>query len=300
MVGLLQVVIGIVFMLLLLSLLATTIMELISSIFALRGKNLETALCHMLSSADKDGGIYQEFKNNPLYKQLCQRYGAPKDAKLRPPSYLNPDTFHSIVMAVVLNGEDKEKLQEKINQLPDEDLKKVLQQLLNDADYELDHFKEKVNQWFNDVMDRASGWFKRHTQQLVVGIGMVIAVGLNADTLAIYQRLEADPVATQQLVTMAEQYVSTNDSLNIQSNAETREQVAQVNTLVTDQLAHARSPLGLGWYPDELKKLKPVDWGLKILGWLITALAISLGAPFWFDVLKRLVNIRSSGNAPSK
>ena len=34
---------------------------------------------------------------------------------------------------------------------------------------------------------------------------------------------------------------------------------------------------------------------LSILGWLITALAISLGAPFWFDLLTKLVNIRGTG-----
>lgn len=300
MIGLLQVVIGIVFMLLLLSLLATTIMELINSILALRGKNLEAALCHMLATADKEGEIYRDFKDNALYKQLCQRYGAPKNAKRRPPSYINPETFHSVLMAVVLKGDEAQKLQEKINLLPDEDLRKVLHQLLHDADYELDKFKDNVLQWFNDVMDRASGWYKRFTQQIIVAVGMVIAVGLNADTIAIYQRLEADPVATQQLVTMAESYVNANDSLQIQSNADTRAQVAVVNDLVVNQIAHAKSPLGLGWYPDELKKLKPADWGLKILGWLMTALAISLGAPFWFDVLKRLVSIRASGAAPPK
>jgi hypothetical protein len=29
-------------------------------------------------------------------------------------------------------------------------------------------------------------------------------------------------------------------------------------------------------------------------GWLLTAFAISLGAPFWFDVLKRIMVIRST------
>ncbi|HRI22224.1 MAG TPA: hypothetical protein PLA68_14780, partial [Panacibacter sp.] len=38
-------------------------------------------------------------------------------------------------------------------------------------------------------------------------------------------------------------------------------------------------------------------WGefLKsIFGWLITALALSLGAPFWFDLLNKLMKLRSS------
>ena len=37
---------------------------------------------------------------------------------------------------------------------------------------------------------------------------------------------------------------------------------------------------------------------INILGWLITALAVSLGAPFWFDLLNRLVKLRGTGTKP--
>lgn len=36
----------------------------------------------------------------------------------------------------------------------------------------------------------------------------------------------------------------------------------------------------------------------KILGWLLTALGVSLGAPFWFDLLNKLVNLRGAGPRP--
>lgn len=35
-------------------------------------------------------------------------------------------------------------------------------------------------------------------------------------------------------------------------------------------------------------------WPLKLLGWILTAAAVSLGAPFWFDLLQKIVQIRSS------
>lgn len=37
-----------------------------------------------------------------------------------------------------------------------------------------------------------------------------------------------------------------------------------------------------------------------IFGWLITSAAASLGAPFWFDTLKRVISVRSSGKAPEE
>jgi hypothetical protein len=39
---------------------------------------------------------------------------------------------------------------------------------------------------------------------------------------------------------------------------------------------------------------------LALPGWLITALAVSLGAPFWFDTLKTLINIRGAGPKPER
>lgn len=62
------------------------------------------------------------------------------------------------------------------------------------------------------------------------------------------------------------------------------------NTLVKWSIDNTNKLLGLGWTGD------PVDfcWWRNILGWLITALAISLGAPFWFDLLNKLMQLRTS------
>jgi len=55
----------------------------------------------------------------------------------------------------------------------------------------------------------------------------------------------------------------------------------------------------LGWR--DAGDLKDVSkWAERIIGWLLTILAVSLGAPFWFDVLNRFMNLRSAGNAPSE
>jgi hypothetical protein len=294
MIGLIQVVIGLVFVLLLLSLLVTTIMELISSMLALRGQNLEKALKNMLANGQTQGELFQAFKSNALYKQLCNYRG---NAKVRPPSYLSSQNFQSIVMDIILKGEDAGKLTQKIDEIPNEELKQVLKQLLNDAGYELDAFKEKMQGWYNDVMDRAAGWYKRNIQILVTLVGLVVAVIFNADTISVYQRLESNPEELKEIVTMAEAYAKKNE-LDIQTGGSVQQQWDQVNHLIQDELQQANSPLGLGWHPEDLRGMSPSDWVIKILGWIVTALAVSLGAPFWFDLLKKLVNIKAAGNEP--
>ena len=68
-------------------------------------------------------------------------------------------------------------------------------------------------------------------------------------------------------------------------------------TELTEQgeMGEVKNILGLGWDEGEAQ-VGPKAWGIRILGWLLTALAISLGAPFWFDILKKIVTIRSSGD----
>lgn len=294
MIGLIQVVIGLVFLLLLLSLLVTTIMELISSMLALRGKNLEKAILNMLANGQKQGDLFQAFKGNALYKQLCNYRDS---AKLRPPSYLSSQNFQSILMDIILKGDDAGKLMQKIEEIPNEELKHVLKQLLNDASFELDTFKEKIQKWYDDVMDRAAGWYKRNIQILVTFVGLVVAVIFNADTISVYQRLESNPEELKEIVTMAEAYAQKNE-LDIQTDSTIQQQWDQVNSLINDELQQANAPLGLGWHPEDLKNMTPSDWVIKILGWIVTALAVSLGAPFWFDLLKKLVNIKAAGNEP--
>ncbi len=298
MLGMLQVVIGLIFVLLLLSLLATTMMELVASAFGLRGRNLEKALRNMLASTDADDQLVEAFKNNSLYKQLSYKYGT----KRYSPSYLSDRSFQSILMDIILEGEGFDRLEEKIQQLPDHDLKNVLQQFVREAEHDVEAFKGKVRTWYNDVMDRASGWYKRYTQKILVSMGFFIAIVFNADTLAIYERLESDPETLQQVLTLAEDYVNGKDGLEIAPpslSPEFNQSLAKLEDMVNNQIESVKSPLGLGWKNVVWSEVTWYDALLKLLGWSVTALAVSLGAPFWFDLLRKLVNIRSSGNKPT-
>ena len=239
------------------------------------------------------------------------------------PSYLSSSSFRSILFNVILSGKGEKDLQQCINELEDPDLQKVLNQFLQDANGNLDKFKERIEGWYNDVMDRASGWYKRYTQKILVFVGVVIAVVFNADTIAIYQRLESDPETLQQIVSIAESYANANEEFNpdarlmpisdstvvdtvIQLDPITQEvdsslvafnqSLAEVRSYLQNEINAVKAPLGMGWENFDYVNADWIEWLYKILGWTITALAISLGAPFWFDLLKKIVNIRAAGN----
>ena len=349
----LTVVIGIIFVLLLLSLLATTIMELLSSLFRLRGRNLVKALRNMLSSTDTTETVLADFRANSLYRHLTQQYtrgGKSIDA----PSYMSAETFQSILFDVILKGDGVENLQARIDALPDQDLRNVLNQLLRESGGQLDLFRLEVQNWYNNVMDRAAGWYKRYTQKILVMMGLGIAIVFNADTVALYDRLSNAPETLADLVMAAEQYVEARERAErlpearlpppptpapapdggfgtdytpvnpLDSSATStapapspvpaqrtptlagqpvedadfRASLVELKGLLNNEIAEIRRPLGLGWEGVNLRELSTYDLISKLLGFILTALAVSLGAPFWFDLLKKLVNIRSSGARP--
>jgi len=41
------------------------------------------------------------------------------------------------------------------------------------------------------------------------------------------------------------------------------------------------------------------DWLVKLAGFVISAFAVMLGAPFWFDLLKKIVPVRMTGMKPA-
>ena len=294
----LQVVIGIIFVLLLLSLLATTVMELLAAGLSLRGKNLEKALKNLLASTDIDEHVLQGFKDNALYRQLSYRFGK----KRYPPSYMGDDTFQSILFDVILKGDQASvgNLKKQIETVPDQDLKDVLKQLMQDSEENLDQFRVEVKKWYNNIMDRASGWYKKTAQKMLVGIGLAIAVIFNADTIALYQHLASNPQSVDQLVALAEKFVDEEDGSGlVQQDREFEEAYSNLQNLINNEV-NKLNQYGIGWNDFSLDEIDESGWAIKVLGWLVTALAISLGAPFWFDLLRKVVNIRNAGKSPNE
>ena len=172
MIGILTIVLGVIFVLLVLSLLATTIMELLAALLKMRGQNLKKALGNLLGEyyeGDKEKGtrLVDKFMDNPMFKQLSYQYS---HQSTNPPSYVDPSSFRMILMDVLMKDSKLEDLtsikeiEKKVAELDNEHISAVLNQLLREADGNIDVFKEKIEEWFNSVMDRASGWYKRRTQ----------------------------------------------------------------------------------------------------------------------------------------
>lgn len=308
-----------------LSLLATVIQELFAGFVSMRGKMLRRALAKMLNheqelqSNEKSrasrakkliGGVqikaleqltkedhktfWEKFVTDPFYTQLIHK----QLGKIRVPSYLESATFRNILINIIdPDNNDFERIEAAINGIQGNDeLKEKLQRLLKEAKREAKSFEEKLEEWYDNMMKRVNGWYKRSTQWTLIVIGLIVAVLFDADSIEMYQKLQvsenlefyADAIAT----------VAQQESISLEEF-----------DVATDTLfKELKSPLGMDGigtaFVFELEAGKDSVWTitslvlLKLLGWLITSLAISLGATFWFDLLKKLINIRNAGNRP--
>lgn len=183
-----------------------------------------------------------------------------------------------------------------------------------EAETVVDKAKAAFKKQYDEIMDRATGWYKRSVQMSLIVIGLIISLVIDADTFKIYGNLTHYPDDRQKLLQLAEDFSENNkiavyapDSNETIQLAEDTDKPAElrklVDSILINEIQNVPSPLGLGRPNFSIQSPPPGinEWlwrGQKFLGWLVTALAISLGAPFWFDLLQKLIHIRNAGNRP--
>lgn len=298
MIAILSTVIGIVFVMLLFSLLASTILELIAGILSLRGRQMIQAIQGMIGQSTT-----QEFVDHPFFQQLSvdsNQRAKVAGIKTSLPAYINASTFTSILMDI-MNIDSTTNLEDKINSLPDGPSKKLALFLYKQTNGELVELKKKVDEWFNEVMDRASGAYKRTSQRWLVGIGIALAVIFNVDVVNVYHNLSINATLSNYVADQATAFVNTQAAPTAPNldNPDIDAAKQKIGSLVNNNIAALESPLGLGWDTVDWNQADFKFWLYKIIGWLTAALGVSLGATFWYDALKKLVSIRSTASQPA-
>ena len=327
----LDVGIGMALLFLMMSLIATAVREAIESWMKSRSTDLEKGLREMLDDREEDNfkGLVGQIYNHPLISSLYK--GTLAEAKAKDlPSYIPSKTFVSAFLDIVLSStpptapaapqanaapdapktasESQGKtalpqaardnltidaLKSNANNLPPR-LRSIMLSAIDDAQNDIAAVRKNLEGWFDSTMDRVSGWYRRRTQFVLFGIGIVAAVALNVDSITIASRL-------------------TNDKALRAAIVETARPVAQAANQPAataksyDQVAAELSSIGypIGWRDGvpEPQMCKPnkgpcdptgIAWLRTIVGWFVTAFAIMLGAPFWFDVLNKFMVVRST------
>jgi len=332
----LDVAIGLAFLFFVFSVAVSRINELIATGMNLRYKGLENALRAMLNdhrpSDDAAAGSpllsADKVLNHPLVKPIEQaiqgRFLSSALGKLglggKKISYLPSRTFSAAVFDLLAPADPADpahpgaaagaasdpmaRAKAAVEGMSEHNPARApLLRMMTDAQGDRDKFRGSLEHWYDDTMDRVSGWYKRYVQRIILGISIVLVGCLNVDSVNIAQVLWRLPTERVAVATAAARQAGSGEDAGQNADQAVR--------------SIAALKLPLGWTPPHVTMVSPAgvrsivvstdpqhvplgvaSWLIKLLGLLLTVLALSLGAPFWFDALTRLASLRQSGPKP--
>ncbi len=325
-----DVAVGLAFVYLLFSVLCSAVQEAIAGLLDMRAATLEAGLRNMLEDNGKKGTAGAPIRVRPVEPPEAGPEAGPAAAvtpvqprpvdpadpsgkqislvdeilghglirttytsskllfrrKRRGPSYIPSKTFALALLDIVIpsNGNDPiEKVRDAIEKttLIPEGTKSTLLALATGAIKDRNEYLVEVEHWFDTTMSRVSGWYRRRTQVVVCILSFLVAVGLNVNTVSIADRLINDAGLRAALV---------------QSATKTAAKPGATVTNVAGQIQGLGLPIGWNKEPGDPARVSfAKHWGRAVGGWLITFLALSLGAPFWFDALGKIAGVRATG-----
>ncbi|WP_438005195.1 hypothetical protein WME89_41695 [Sorangium sp. So ce321] len=218
--------------------------------------------------------------------------------------------------------EPLDELRQIIERMPrDSDLRRALGTIVDCTVRDMREANIRLERWFNDAMDRATGRYKRRAQLIISATALALCIGFNADSIKLAGALSRDAAMRAAMIVAAQEMVKTPPrEAPLDGGMDKDEDV--MAALNKGGGAHKQlTGLGLDitWgvqAPEQMSA--PRLWnalaallGQGVVAWirgvldrllspgiLITAVAASLGAPFWFDLLNKLVNLRTAGKNP--
>lgn len=290
----LDVMVGLFLIFLMLSILCSSINELVARFFDLRATTLEEGIKKLLADRALGDQLPQKIYQHPLIRALAQGKEKPSYIPAKNFALALLDSLEEISTTTASSGSASKKsvddLRAMIAGLPDSEMKKSLSMLVGHAGESLDEARKNIEGWFNDAMDRVSGLYKRKAHLVILLIAFLVSVGWNADSVFIAQSILQNPTLRSSLAATAE--ARARESLAT-PGADPKQVINEV-VQVSETLK-----LPIGWSDTRLPG-SFLGYCSKFFGILVTALALSLGAPFWFDMLNKIVNLRSSGKPPDR
>ncbi|MBA4285522.1 MAG: hypothetical protein C0434_08335 [Xanthomonadaceae bacterium] len=238
--------------------------------------------------------LVEAFYSSPYISSLYEGDYQPGGALL--PSAIPPTRFAGAVLALASENPQ---------------FKASIERMLKVAGLSLDSPRAKVEQviatYFNESMERVTGWYRRHVQKILFTLGLLFAVALNADTLQLLKVLSQSPEVREKVVLTAVD-LARKQPAEIPACAAGGRETAECEQALADRLGEQLSLVGslglpLGWEGPNGRVCGDCRQGEglqawiipvlgKLAGFLLTALATTLGAPFWFDLLTKLLAFR--------
>lgn len=291
----LEVAIGLAVVFLILALAGSAVTELVSQVMKKRSKDLKKAIGRIvagqpqdLTPSETDAWNFVEtlYNTSPISSLGAAAKGSP--------SYIAASAFAEGVREVLeSDGDSPNQIEAQIELLP-EGLKGRADAAYRRAGGNLERVQADLESWFDKSMDRLTGVYKRWTRAVVLVVTIVIVLLANADAVRLATELWESPTLREAVVGTAASITDPADETTTISDA--AEEIQSIEALGIPLLWDCPDTGcgGLAEWADRIQAEVPQ----RFLGWIITILLVSLGAPFWYGALTKLTSLRSAGSKP--
>lgn len=353
----LEIAVGLFLFFLLFSLICTALQEMVTSLCGLRFRSLEKGLLALLEDEKLAQRVLAspaiERLMHPHVREARRQLAAGTSrptplsrlrrffSKGRGPSYIPSNVFVAALLEALLKAEAEDRKPETgaqgraddkslpacqlfedardlIGKIPKSSpMRQSLLLALNRTSNDLEAVQNELSTWFDQTMDRVSGWYRRQIKLITLCIAAVLAIGLNANAIQIAIALAENQALRISVLRTAG---GVFDVMEPQGAARSAGGATDSVTFTLPAVLSPSSREGADFIESGVAQF-PVGWGDEcafamvgaadpaadcgpwwvnlieaIGGWLATIAAASLGAPFWFNLLDKLVRIRGSGN----
>ncbi len=333
----LDLVVGIIFIYFLLSIICSSIVEMMLTVKKVRAKVLGEWLIKILDNKvanekNEQVNLGKEIMDHSILAGLS--------TKGKSPSYIDSKNFvsalldkiHTYSSTVNPSNIDEIILSLKSTTAISEELKRSFLIAAHEAKDSfnaltiktigaMELFRNKMENWYDSNMDLLGGPLKKYTRRFTFISSIIVTLLVNADTIEISRYLYNNPEAAKALATKAYE-TATDEKIKQEMERKALAKTAQSDSvkLTVQQLDSSinanikviknaetvlKASFPLGWVNSSYSESRDFgDWILfwigKLIGMALTVVAIMMGAPFWFDILNKVSNIRGSGKRPAE
>ena len=324
----LEVAIGLIFVYLLFSFIATAAREAVEAWLRQRSALLERGILQLLGEphSSRNAELSPEealrraeevlvrlYRSAPVFGLFRGHYTGPserekgtgtKQGKL--PSYIPAGSFADGILHVVESYANAaaggspgsiDRLRLAVEGVPNAQVRDMVRSGIRLSGGDPAKLRKHLEDWYAGAMDRVAGQYRRRTQWMILVGSLVMAVALNVNTITIVQTLAQNQTLRAAVMRNAERADAgqgpTSSKLQGQLE-ELREAGLPIGWDARTMQQTTRIALQGPYLNPQHTRVLPVGSILLALGWVMTALAISLGAPFWFDLLNKFMVVRST------
>ncbi|WP_426103623.1 hypothetical protein [Massilia sp. TSP1-1-2] len=262
----LEVAVGLTFCYASVALIVSTVQEALAAALRLRPRCLLDGIKSMLNDPHLTalaGAIYSHALVNP--------HASPGLVDARStrakPAFIEPAHFAiALIDAIQSIPGDYAQLGRDIDALSDPQIKRALQGIYQRAGGDMQAFELAVSGWFDTAMERVSAAYKRRAMMISLALSLLLAVLFNIDSIHLFRTLWQHPALAAQ--------------------------ITAAPASVDGQAMEALWRLPIGW--DSFPPRFNDAFALNVAGWMLTASTALFGAPFWFNLMKKTVEVRGA------